>query len=325
MQFVNGPQAVAHAARACGVSCVTGHGAISKAVQSLKTEAYQPELLDIHADSAISAAAARTLANQRCLVEDAQELKSLALSHMPVVCTSAEPKNWSIVLAPASVQETIDDTILAYALSKQALLPVNIIIDKLAEQTFETAELLPEKIVRNFLGPLTLDKAHAKFARYDLEGKVQAQKALDAARALLPKLSQEWKKRSRRTLEPFESFMIEDAELAIVTFGTYSSNAKLAVQKLREQGEKVGLLRLHMLRPWPESELHAVLQNVSRLAVVDNQVSLGSWSKLYQGIKTWYTGFASNFIVGDLLTVQDFIEIANRLRAASAPERVWMI
>ena len=284
-----------------------------------------PELLDMHGESAISAATARTLANQRCLIENAQSLKPLALARLPVVCTSPEPKNWSIVLAPASTQEIIDDTILAYALAEHALLPATLIVDRLAVETSETAELPPEKAVKNFLGALGLDKQHARFARYDLMGCAQAQKALDTAKSAMPKLSQEWKKRTRRTLEPFEAFMLEDAELAFVVYGSYSVNTRLAVQALRQQGEKIGMLRLHVLRPWPEAELHSALQNVSRLAVVDGQVSLGTWSKLYQGIKTRHAGFASDFIAGDLLTVQDFIDIAHRLRAASAPERVWMI
>jgi pyruvate/2-oxoacid:ferredoxin oxidoreductase alpha subunit len=325
MQLLNGPQAVANAARVCGISCIIGHEAVSKTAQSLKDEGYSPEILDVHGESATSAAAARTLAGQRCLIENAQELKSLALARLPVVCTTAEPKNWSLVLAPLNIQEILDDTILAYALAEKSLLPAAVIIDKLSTETFESVELPPEKMIKNFLGQLKLDKFHAKFARYDLEGRAQAQKAMDIAQAEIPKLSQEWKKRFRRTLEPFEAFMLEDAELAIVTFGSWSSNAKLAVQELRKQGEKVGLLRLHVLRPWPEQEIHALLQNVSRIAVVDSQISLGSWSKMYQGIKTWYAGFASNFIAKNLLTVQDFIDIARRLHAASAPERVWMI
>lgn len=325
MELLNGPQAVAHAARACGVQCVIGHGETSKAVKALKSEAYAPDVLDLHGESAVSAAAARTLGGQRCIIECAQDLKSLALARLPVVCTAPEPKNWSIVLAPSGAQEIIDDIVLAYALSERALLPTAVVVDALSAETSESVELPAEKIVKGFLGSTALDKNHARFARRDLEGIAQAQKALETAKASLPKLSQEWKKRSRRTLEPFETFMLEDAELALVTFGSSVPNARLAVQAMRKQGEKVGLLRLHMLRPWPESEIQTALQNVSRIAVIDSQVSLGSWSKLYQGVKTWYAGFASNFIAGGLLTVQDFIDIAHRLRAASAPERVWMI
>ncbi|MEM7815189.1 MAG: hypothetical protein QXF55_02530 [Candidatus Aenigmatarchaeota archaeon] len=325
MELLSGPQAVAHAARAAGVGCVIGHDAVSKAARALKGETWASELLDLHGDSATSAAAARTLAGQRCLVENAQSTKPLALARLPVVCTSPEPKNWSIVLAPANAQEALDDAILAYALAEKSLLPATVVIDKLLVETSETVEIPPEKAVKSFLGALSLDKQHARFARYDLEGCALAQRAMDAAKATIPKLSQEWKKRFRRTLEPFEAFMVEDAELAFVTYGSCSSNARLAVQALRQQGEKVGLLRLHVLRPWPEAELHAVLQNVSRLAVVDGQISFGTWSKLYQGIKTWHAGFASDFIASDVLTAQDFIDIAHRLRAASAPERVWMV
>jgi pyruvate ferredoxin oxidoreductase alpha subunit len=186
-------------------------------------------------------------------------------------------------------------------------------------------EFLSGKILQNCIGGLKIDKNHSKFARYDLDGCAKAQNAMDAAKALIPVISDEWKKRSRRTLEPFETLMMEDAEFAIVAFGSCSGNAKLAVQRLRQQGEKVGMIRMHMLRPWPEQELHSILQNVSRIAVVDSQISLGSWSKLYQGIKSWYTGFASNFIAGDMLSVNDFTDIVRRLRSSSAPERVWMI
>lgn len=291
----------------------------------MTSETYQPEILDMTGDSAISASTSRTLAGQRCLIENVQNVKDLANARLPVICTSPTPKNWSIVFAPATAQEAIDDAIVARALAERVLLPATLVTDKLLEETFESAELPPEKTTKNFLGALKLDKNHAKFARTDLEGSTQAQKAMEMAAMLFPKLSQEWKKRSRRLLVPFETFMFEDAETVLVVFGSSSGNAKLAVQSLRGQGQKIGLLRLHMLRPWPEQELHTLLQNVSRLAVIDSQIVLGGWSKLYHQIRTCYTGFTSNFITKNMVTVQDFIDIAQRLRAASAPERVWMI
>jgi pyruvate/2-oxoacid:ferredoxin oxidoreductase alpha subunit len=205
------------------------------------------------------------------------------------------------------------------------MLPVSIVIPEAGAGIYQAAEIPGQKMVENVAGRLKLDPKHAKYGGSGLSDMLQMQKSMDNAQKAMAGVSVAWKKRFKRTLEPVEKFMMDDAEIAIIAYGPVCENAKIAVKRLRDEGEKVGLLRLIMLRPVPEAEISASLQKVSRIGIVDTQVSLGGWSKLYQAIRTFYSGFATNFISGDLISVQDFVDMLKRLKAAAKNERVWMV
>ena len=60
----------------------------------------------------------------------------------------------------------------------------------------------------------------------------------------------------------FESYRLEDAEIVFVMIGSFATKAKDAVERLRAAGERVGLLRPRLLRPWPHEELRRRLAGV---------------------------------------------------------------
>ena len=120
-----------------------------------------------------------------------------------------------------------------------------------------------------------------------------------------------------------KSFMFDDAEYAFVTAGYHSSTAKEAVMELR-QSEKVGMLRLRTIRPWPAEEISAALRNVKKVAVIDQNVSLGSSGILFSEIKPCYDGFASNFISFRYLRKKDFLDAFRKLKSLEKPERIWL-
>lgn len=74
---------------------------------------------------------------------------------------------------------------------------------------------------------------------------------------------------------PAEGFMLDDAELALVVMGSIGTTARDAIKELREEGIKVGLLQLALLRPLPEKELVEVLKNKKAVGIVDRDYSLG--------------------------------------------------
>jgi len=76
---------------------------------------------------------------------------------------------------------------------------------------------------------------------------------------------------------PFiEEFMTEDAEVVLVGQGTLSMSAKASVRQLREQGKKVGFVRLKWLRPFPTEEIRSSLGRFKAIGVVDRDYSFGS-------------------------------------------------
>lgn len=73
----------------------------------------------------------------------------------------------------------------------------------------------------------------------------------------------------------FETYRLEDAEVALVTLGTVTSTAREVVDRLREKGEKVGLIKLRFFRPFPTERLREATAHLKALGVYDRAVSYG--------------------------------------------------
>ncbi|HXZ10912.1 MAG TPA: hypothetical protein VEG64_00845 [Candidatus Sulfotelmatobacter sp.] len=74
----------------------------------------------------------------------------------------------------------------------------------------------------------------------------------------------------------FEEFMTEDAEVVLFGMGTLSIPVKVAIRKLREQGKKIGFVRLRWFRPFAGKEIAKALERFSAIGVIDRDLSLGS-------------------------------------------------
>jgi pyruvate ferredoxin oxidoreductase alpha subunit len=74
----------------------------------------------------------------------------------------------------------------------------------------------------------------------------------------------------------FEEYMTEDAEVILVGMGTISLPMKVGIRNMRQQGKKVGLVRLRWFRPFPTEKLVAVLSKANAIGVVDRDYSFGS-------------------------------------------------
>src|SRR3972149_1793488 len=70
--------------------------------------------------------------------------------------------------------------------------------------------------------------------------------------------------------------MLEDAEVVIVTAGSITSTARITIKRLREQGHRVGLLKIRLFRPFPVEEIQRALLGKKKIAVIDRNISLGS-------------------------------------------------
>jgi len=74
----------------------------------------------------------------------------------------------------------------------------------------------------------------------------------------------------------FEEYMTEDADVVLVGMGTLSTPARVAVRKMRAEGQKVGFVRLRWFRPFPAEALARCLSRFKAIGVVDRDYSLGS-------------------------------------------------
>jgi pyruvate ferredoxin oxidoreductase alpha subunit len=74
----------------------------------------------------------------------------------------------------------------------------------------------------------------------------------------------------------FEEYMTEDAEIILMGMGTLSLPVKVAIRKMREEGKKVGLIRLRWFRPFPYEQLAKALRKAKAIGVIDRDYSFGS-------------------------------------------------
>ena len=108
------------------------------------------------------------------------------------------------------------------------------------------------------------------------EMRYQQKVGFDEAARVTPQVFKEFTEKFGRELSVLDPFMMDDAEVAVVTIGSMGGTAKYVVKQLREKGIKAGALRIVMFRPFPEDEIRQALKNVKVVGVVDRSSGLGS-------------------------------------------------
>ncbi|MFA6193609.1 MAG: pyruvate ferredoxin oxidoreductase [Parcubacteria group bacterium] len=185
-------------------------------------------------------------------------------------------------------QEVYDNTLIALKLAEKVRLPAMVIMDGFqTSHSVENLEILEDSIAKNFVGdyapknfllnfdepktfgPVSLPNSYFEFKRAQIE-------AMDGVIGEIGGILEEYGKISARFYDVFESYKLEDAERVIVVAGSTAGTAKVAVDELREKGEKVGLLKIKLFRPFPYDRIAQALQNASKIAVFDRTVSFGS-------------------------------------------------
>lgn len=178
-------------------------------------------------------------------------------------------------------QEAYDNYIQAMPISEHCRLPIMICQDGfITSHAVENIELLDDADVQSFVGEYNpenyLLKAENPLAvgpygvsPYYMEIKKAQAEAMKAAKARILEVAEAYEKVSGRKYGFFEEYRMEDAETAVVVIGSSAGTGKDAVDELREQGRKVGLIKVRVFRPFPMEELAAALSRVKAVAVMD--------------------------------------------------------
>jgi pyruvate/2-oxoacid:ferredoxin oxidoreductase alpha subunit len=185
-----------------------------------------------------------------------------------------------------SNQEVLDSTIQAFKLAEAVDLPVMIVLDAFyLSHTYEPVDIpdpadvdafLPKRVARYKLdtkNPRSFG-ALAPPAVY-MEMRLRQQEAMDQAVRVLDEVDEEWGRRFGRRYGAIECYRTEGAEVVLVTSGTVTSTARYVVDRLRERGEKVGLIKARMFRPFPTEAFRRALSGVAHVAVLDRNISPG--------------------------------------------------
>jgi len=168
-----------------------------------------------------------------------------------------------IVLAPASVQEMYDHTMMAFHLADRYRNPVLVLADavlgQMQEPIVEREEVPPEP-----RKPWALDGAKNRPMRY-LKSLYLKEGELEAHNKLLQEKYREIQKHEVR----YEDYLMDDARLVLAAFGTSARIVRTAVNMAREKGMKVGLFRPVTVYPFPKVQLKAISEKVKKFLVVE--------------------------------------------------------
>lgn len=180
-------------------------------------------------------------------------------------------------------QEAYDNFVQAYRIAehKDVRLPIMICQDGfITSHAVENISLLEDKEVKDFVGEYNpeeylLNEDHSMaVGPYDtpafyMEHKKQQAVAMENAKQVILDVAAEFEKLSGRKYGLFETYKLDDAEMALVIINSAAGTAKDAVDRLRAEGKKVGLLKIRVFRPFPAEEIAEALKNVKVIAVMD--------------------------------------------------------
>ncbi len=204
-----------------------------------------------------------------------------------------------IQLYCADNQEVFDTVITAFRLGEdeRVMMPVMVCMDGFTlSHTIAQINVPDQQEVDCFLPPLNVphqlgSTPHAlgqiEVAHQVASHRRQHHDAMASVFKVYAEIQDDFQQCMDRKLDdPVVSYKVEDAETVIISMGTIGATAEQVVDQLRAEGQKVGALRIRMLRPFPVEQIRRSLASARRVAVIDRDISLGFGGVLWAEVST---------------------------------------
>jgi len=194
-----------------------------------------------------------------------------------------------IILFAHSVQQVYDFNIIATKLGESVSLPVVVAYDGFftSHQKKRSYSFKSDEDVKNFVG-----KKKEKHDLLDLENPItigsymnepdlinnrfQLYEAVTLAGKRLDEIFKSYENLSQRHYEMVEEYKVKDAEIVMILLGSAFDTVTVAVDKLRKEGIKAGVITLNVIRPFPIDEVVKRVKDKCRILVADRQDSYGA-------------------------------------------------
>lgn len=240
----------------------------------------------------------------------------------------------------STCQEVCDSVLMAYRLAEHhdVRLPVIVNLDGFyLSFTREPVEIPDETTAKQFVGEYDPENMQFRasapvsqavavlggspYSYFRYETHLAAQQALP----VYDELADEFETVFGRRYDALDVYQLDDAEYVFVMMGSFATKAREAVDRLREAGVAVGLLRPRLLRPFPAVRIRELLFTRKAVAVIDQNISMGMGGVLHSEFAMALYGIANaplllSFIGGlggrDIST-EEFFEIAKAMQQAA--------
>ena len=242
-------------------------------------------------------------------------------------------------------QEVLDTSLMAFLLAETVNLPVMVVLDAFyLSHTFEPVDVPDSEAVDRFLpafcprirldtaAPCALGQMAAPGVYMEMRRSMHD--AMQSAAREMKRIEARFADGFGRSYGAVEAVGCRDADVVLVTSGTVTATARVAVAALREAGERVGLLKIRTFRPFPARQIRRVLAAAGKAAVIDRNFSPGAGGIFAQEVRAALCnekirprvfGYVAG-LGGRDITVETIEEIYTRTKQADAPqeESIWV-
>lgn len=195
-----------------------------------------------------------------------------------------------------NVQEVYDLMMIAYRVAEdeRVLIPAMVNLDGFfLSHSMQKINVPEQEAIDEFIGPyvaknLYLDPTDPMFV-CNLTGsdeftemRYQQKVGMDNAFGVIEEVQKEFEEKFGRKYEIVEGYKTEDAEVVLVALGSMCGTAKYVVNQMRDQGKKVGLLKVTVFRPFPAKQFKEALAGKAVIGVFDRSAGIGG-----QGGPVW--------------------------------------
>ncbi len=200
----------------------------------------------------------------------------------------AKDTGW-VQIFSENAQEAYDNMIQAFRIAEHedVRLPVMVCTDGfIISHSFEKMQYIDDAEVKAFVGEYRTNRSLLDFSKpeaygamvlpnYYMEFKRQQREAMENAKKVILEVGKEFGEKFGRTYGFFEEYMLEDAEIVFVVMSSAAGTVKHVVNELRKKGNKVGILKPRVFRPFPADEMADALKNAKVVCVLDRAETFG--------------------------------------------------
>jgi pyruvate ferredoxin oxidoreductase alpha subunit len=230
-------------------------------------------------------------------------------------------------------QETVDTHIQAFKIAEELMIPVMVCMDGyVLTHTWEPVDIPAQEEVDRFLPPYEPEyklDPDSPFTMGEMVGpdaymetRYHVHMDMMEARGVIRRVSEEYREmfgRGGRGL--IETYDTEDADVVLVSMGSLLGTMRDAVDELREEGLKVGLIKVRCFRPFPKDAIHDAIMESQVVGVIEKDISLGLEGTLCSEMRAAFCGEdspeISSFIMGlggRDITVEEIKRVARDLK-----------
>ena len=234
-------------------------------------------------------------------------------------------------------QEAVDTHIQAFKIAEELMIPVMVCMDGyVLTHTWEPLEMPEQEAVDAFLPPyrpeyrLDPDTPFTMGAMVGpdayMETRYHVHMDMMEARSVIRRVCAEYREAfGRGGTGLIDAYGTEDADVVLVSMGSLLGTMREAVEELREEGLKVGLIKVRCFRPFPKDAVHDAVKGSQVVGVIEKDISLGLEGALCSELRAAFCGEdspeISSFIMGlggRDITVEEIKQVARDLAANPA-------